>query len=334
MKRSRLLSVRILALIMAILTITPPVAHAYAPSGADYREFDYSSVDSLDKYDSYEKIKDPGNDEIMYVKVTSLNRIDTTTTIDVADFRYGAYLRSRSEVQNYSIPYPRADGALPSNVLTIYADPGVSFELVDANNMLVANSSGNYSSAVEEYERTDNFEHNIYYVELSSTKKVPGPLLLKFTNNWSDPRHYSFWFGNPVPVVASFSSIGLLNLDILKPNTSTPYNHPIQCTWFPRKSWVKSVIVTKTKESDLGWLSKAEFQVLLPGQKTATATQNTSNRTATFNYDVNNRTANSAYCVYNFRFSKVTWNPNVSGSAHYVYSGRVGVTFIYGLGCY
>lgn len=323
-----------LALIMAMLAITPPVAHADYGDADDYREFDYSSVDSLNKYDSYEKTKDPDDDGIMYVNVSSLNRIDTTQTIDVADFRYGAYLRNSDESQYYSISYSKTGGALPSNVLTIYADPEVAFELVDANKMLLANSSGNYSTAVEDYERTKNFDHNIFYIELSSTKKAPGPLLLKFsTSSTSEQPHYSFWFGHPVPVVETFSNIAILSLGILKPKTSTSFIHPVHCTWFPRKSWIKSVTVTKKKEYDKAWISSATFQVLTPGQTTASQTQSTSNRIATFNYDVNSRTAYPAYCDYNFRFSNVKWNSSVSGPANYIYEGTVGVTFIYGLGC-
>lgn len=321
------------ALIMVVFITTASPAYAGDTSNwLDYREFDYSDVDALDKYDFY--AKEITQDGISYVKVSELNRIDTSNPKDVADYRYGAHLRNSTEQQIYSIANSNYGGVLPSNVLTIYADPEVAFDVIDVNGQRIVNSTGNYSiSSVKNYEKTTNYEHAIYYIELLPMQTSQSSLLIRFSTSAVDVQpHYSFWFGHPVPVTETYDNIGLLELGILKPNTSTKLLHPLSSTLFPRQSWVTSVKINKVSESDKAWMSSAYFQVLTPDQTTTKLTQNTSSRTAVFNYDVNRFTAYPAYGAYYFRFSKVTWNPNVSGPAYYVYSGNVGVSLIYGLG--
>lgn len=311
-------------LLVALLCINSAPAFA-ANSGA---EFDFSASDTLGKYSSYtKKVADNG---ISYVDVTNLNRIDTTRANSFADYRYGAYLLSSNESQYYSINNRNYGGALPANVLTIYADPEVQFQVVDTNNSLVADHIGQKNAKKINYYRksTDN-GHNVYYIEFVPAQSGTDQLMIQFsTNSTTVQPHYSLWFGHPL--TKSDTRSFLMSTSILRPKT-TSTNFGSYSPYIQDAAWVTSVTLEKQRENDIGCITKAYISVATPETTTFSDGQSTASKTIVFNFDVNRTSANTANGIYNFKLSNVTWNPLYSG-AHYVYEGRATVAYLYAFG--
>jgi len=305
---------------------------AYAAETAAVSEFDFSDVDTLASYDAYPK--EISEDGYEYVETYLLNRIDTTSTKTFADYRYGAYLENAADQHYYSVFNLNYGGKISSNVLTIYADTAVAFEVTDVTGALVASSvTTNYDvSKVEEYNKSIDNGHNVYYIEFKPMATGESTLMIRFsTNSATAQPHYSFWFGHPLTREGS-KQIGLLQMVIGKPNTSSA-NFGIVATSLPRESWVTSVSVKKSQEMNKAWINNAYFTVLTPGETTnSNSVDAKAASTAVFNFDVDHYSAHSAYGTYYFKFSRVNWNTQLSGAATYTYIGNATVNYLYAFG--
>lgn len=293
-------------------------------------EFDFSAADALDAYDSYEKKVSP--DGYAYVETTLLNRIDTTSNKSASDYRYGAYLRNSEERQYYSVFNLNYGGKITSNVLTICADPYVKFRIVDADGVQVVDYTSQYDiSKVAKYKKSTDFGHNVYYIEFVPMQSGQSTLMIEFSSASSSVQpHYSFWFGHPL-TRADELTFALLDLSLNKPRTKGDL-YPFLVTGIPRESWVTSIVVTKTREDDLGWVSSVNLTVYTPGETKSNLVASRVPASVVFNYDINSRTAHSAYGTYNFQIVNMVWNPKMSGPALYKYKGTAHLNYLYAFG--
>lgn len=319
----------LLSIVLLVLSFASFVP-AYAADAVS--EFDFSAADALDAYDSYEKVVSA--DGYSYVETTLLNRIDTTSQKSFADYRYGAYLRDPEDRHYYSVFNLDYGGKITSNVLTIYADPDVRFEIIDVSGAKIADYAGQYDvSKITKYKRSEDFGHDVYYIQFNPMQSGQSRLMIEFStvSNSVQP-HYSFWFGNPLTRTGRNTYSFPVAVSVRKPNTSTPTNsiYSYYFTQVPEVSWITSVVVNKTSEDYPAWISSAYFTVVTPGNTTAKS-QSTSPISTKFTFDVNNYSANSAYGEYKFKITSVTWN-SLPSPATYTYHGSVYVNYLYAFG--
>ena len=320
-KACSLMSSLMCVLLVTLFCISTAPAHA----AENTSEFDFSAVDALNKYDSYTK---KTINERSCVEVTKINRIDTRSTTTFSSYRYGAYLRNSGDLQYYSISNPKYRSEITSNVLTIYADPEVHFEVTDATNKVVANDKGTYSkNLVQYYHKSTDNGHSVYYIEFVPQNTV----MVKFnTDSTSVQPHYSFWFGHPV-TRSETSRKELVEMAVVKPRTSSA-EYECYSPYIQDQAWVTSVTVEKRSENDKACVSSAYIALATPETTEYSEDRNTDSTKIVFDYDVSSTSAHIANGVYNFKISEVNWKSQTSGSACYTYKGYFYITYLYAFG--
>lgn len=316
----------LLMFMVMVINIMP----AYAV-GSETSEFDFSHVDTLTTYNEYPKeISDAGYE---YVDCKKRNYINTDSTMTFENFRYGAYLTNNLDSQYYAVSNVDYKEVIPSNVLTIYADPEVRFEITDINGKRLATDTSNYDTVnVKVYNKMTDYGHNLYYIEFNPMEYGKSTLMIKFsTDSATIQPHYSFWFGHPL-VREGVETVREIQLLAVKPN-STPGKYPINAFRIPENSWVRSVTVKKTGEKESYSVKNAYLTVLTPGQTKNTQTVDVRNKNeAVFEFVINGTFANPAYGTYNIQFTNIRWNSQVSGTSIYTYTGDVEIKYFYAVG--
>ena len=201
---------KLFSLLMALCMVsTICTSSALASGNADSVEaaskYDFSAEDSLDKYDQY--LKEKSNGDILpegteYVERVAHNSVNVINPVPIGTYRRSAYLRSADEKQHYSfnnLIYP-GDGVIPQNVLTVYADPEVNFELRDiSGDVIVSNKGVRDYGEVAYYNKTTDNGHDVYYIELVPDEEATCTHMITFaTDSTTTQPHYSFWFGEKI----------------------------------------------------------------------------------------------------------------------------------------
>lgn len=325
---------KFMSMLLCIAMLSTVLATAKATEATS--EFDFSSSDALNVYDTFEKTVLPNG--ISYVETIKLNRIDTRNQLPIDAYRYGSFLRNSDESQYFSVFNLPYGGAIVSNVLTVYADPEVQFNIVDSNGNFIANSNLiNYDkSKISYFKRSDENGHKVYYMEFIPGQAEEGTLMIEFsTESKTVQPHYSFWFGHPLTRTQTYNAGTNTWLMLLKPQTSTPAGQELGFYYnrgAPR-AWVTDVNITRTAQKDQAYLNgPVNFTVLVPGMTRNSVTQATNTNTAHFSFSVNSSSAYSAYGNYNFRVSSGKWGTIFTGPALYQYDGNVTVDYLYAFG--
>ncbi len=315
-------------LICMVMVIGIMPAYAAEPATS---EFDFSNVDTLNTYAEYRKEQSDNGYE--YVYCGKQNYINTNSTMTFEDFRYGAYLTNNIDPQYYAVSNLDYKEVISSNVLTIYADPEVQFEITDINGKRLANDISSFDPFnVKVYNKTTDYGHNLYYIQFNPMETNKSRLMIKFyTDSTTVQPHYSFWFGHPL-VREGIETVKGIELLAVKPN-STPGEFPVHALRIPENSWVRSVTVKKTGEEEAYAVDNAYLTVLTPGQtKNRQNVDVRNNNEAVFEFVINGTFANPAWGEYTVQFKNVRWNNKVQGTALYKYKGDVEIKYLYAVG--
>lgn len=123
-----------------IFSLTP--LSVYAADRSVTPKYDFSSVDDINIYDTYEKRETATG--ISYVRVGKQHFYDWNNPSAFESARYGSFLRNNEETQFFEIGNAPFSSQLDLNILTIYADPEVKFSMTDYYGNFVVDSEGNY----------------------------------------------------------------------------------------------------------------------------------------------------------------------------------------------
>lgn len=337
---------KLFSLLMALcIANTIFVSSAWASGNVDAggtaSKYDFSAEDALDKYDQY--IKDISDGTILpegteYVEKVPHNSVNTINPVPIGTYRRSAYLRSPDERQHYSFfnfKYS-GDGVIPQNVLTIYADPEVNFELRDISGLVIANNRGvQIFSEIAYYNKTVDNGHNVYYIELEPDETGKSDNMITFTTDSTTVQpHYSFWFGAPLMETATVAG-SPFSIRIAKPNTNSdavivtsPYGVPA------KRAWVHTVEVDQISQRGAENASRKRMNVIMPGGKASTVAQYIADKKTSVKFEVHPSAAcaSPASGTYKFQLTDVSWKAGAAASASYICQGRMILTYIYAFG--
>lgn len=322
---------KLFAVLLVLTLFAASAAPAYA-AGTD-TELDFSASDDINVYDSYAKRELEDGQQFVFTNVNYRYNHDRPNAYK--DFRFGAYLRNPEEKQLYSflnIKYQTTtadnNGLIP-NVLTVYADPEVDFNIVDYYGAQVANSTGwRDKNKVSYYNKTEDNGHIIYYLELSPAGTTDTRHIIEFSTTSSTVQpHYSFWYGHPIMKTAT-ASCGSFSLSVSAPSKSST-NYPLTTSYsIPDRAWVTKVIVTRTSAS--GQIVSGQITVKEPKATKFKIGRTVTQTTAEFECSANVAAAYPARGTYNFALTNMSWSSSTSGS--YSYRGNATIEYVYAVG--
>lgn len=294
--------------------------------------FDFRAEDSIGKYDEYDKVTDTASN-IEYVSVSRQNTINTTSNgLPASFYRYGAYLRSPEEVQNYMIPNYKYNGKINQNVLTIYADPEVKFEVLDSNKESVATNTGATSTGMVEYfKKSMDGSSMVYYLELKPMDVQVGKWIVKFTTTSAAQPHYSFWFGNPLTKTGTATVNSSFMTSVQAPNRASTSVSVSSPSSIPTRAWVSRVTVKRVSLYGAANINRANLNLTL-SNGTQPVGDSTSNSTITFVAYPSNASAASAKGNYNFSLGSVSWKTGTRAGTIYRYEGKATIEYLYAFG--
>lgn len=328
---------RLASLLMCMMLIVSAMP-AYAAEAAS--PFDFSAEDTLDTYDAYEKRIADGNPAncslpigTEYVSAPLYNKFDSSDPRPAGDFRYSAYLRAADEQQRYivlNLKDRTLNENMPSSVLTIYADPGVEFELRNSSNTLIATQDGQKDVQTVSYFRASSDNgHNVFYIELVGQEAKQSSTSITFkAPEATEPVHYSFWFGAPLLVTGSTSRADLV-LNANRGSTSSrifPVHFYISSGKGDR-TWIKSVEVKKTYYESSDNCSNVSLSLRLPGEKYAKSISIHSSQNVTFEARMDSILSSTLVDgEYEFQMTNIRWLSNPV-SPYMTYEGKVTVNY-------
>lgn len=340
MKRSSSF-VRMLSSLLAIILVfggTPALAadaqlsNVQAPTTSSTSEFDFSEIDDIDKFDTYERKSDDICSD--YVGAGATNSIDELNPRPINYARYGAFVRSQGEVQKYrffNIP-PSSAVKTPGNVLTVYADPEAKFTVMTHDGQMVIDSNGKYDSAkVKYYKRSTEGKKVVYYIDLVPQKVgLSSNYFIEFTTDSTTVQpHYSFWFGAPL-TRRGVADGGAFNISLAYPNTSglVSVRGP---GMIPDRSWVSKVKITRTSVIGGQNVTYAKFGLTLPNNRRL-VDEKMVIPTTTISAGLNEVTASPAKGNYTLNLNGARWEIGTKPGAKYVYMGQLSVEYLYAFG--
>lgn len=300
-------------------------------------EFDFSSSDSIDKYDAYKKqeLVTSSENTIIYVDAAATRGVDTIREMDANQARYGAYLRDNTEVQRYvfyNIDTKRTGTTMCNNTLTIYADPEVQFTVTDINDNLVINSNGQKnSSVVKYYNKTEDNGNYIYYIELIPGVSGKTRCIVEFsTSSASVQPHYSFWYGAPLVKRAAVNG-GSFSVSATWPSTSS-YSYSLRAPGnIPRRAWIETVSLKNLTTRGDSNVSFPYLSVTYPG-----ATSGTKFRIIQGEMDYkdfpSNVSSHDAAGTYKFALTNLRWSSGIKVPVTYQCEADVTFHYIYAFG--
>lgn len=322
------------ALIISSCLLAVPVNAAGASS-----EFDFSAIDSIDKYDEYrqEEFITASGEKTTRVCAGAENRIpmDIDKEYNPDIYRYGAYLRYSGEVQRYyflNLDFSRTDSTVWNNTLTIYADPGVKFAVTDMSGELIVNTSGvNKNEFVKYYKKSVDNGHTVYYIELNPMAKGKAECMITFSTESEDTQpHYSFWFGSPLVRKAS-AALGTFTLSVTSPYTVSA-SYPLRLlSTIPERAWVNTVTINKLSSSGDSYVSSVNLNVTLPNSKYSMVAHTVNSNPMVFHASPNLVITSDARGTYNVNISRVSWH-GVASSRTYQCRGQASVEYLYAFG--
>ena len=341
MKKRRLYA-RFLGLLMcAVMCVGAVPAHAAESTYTDSR-YDFSSADTLDAYDQYEKKVSTGEAEHVspegteYVVVYKHNSVHTMQNRPISFYRYGAFLRDNSEEQNFmlhNLEYSSV-GTIPQNVLTIYADPEVNFTLTDRSGKQIVSQNGvSMASKVDYYNKTIDNGHMVYYIEMNPDPTNVCQQMLKFsTDSTNTQPHYSFWFGTPVVEERSANG-GTFSLSVRNPNKSSLSTSISVSSGIPQKAWVHTVVVKYLSSSNSSAIWSAILKATMPQATKPLVDRSVPSSGAEVEFiDYTEASGAPARGIYKFQLTNVDWKYNAATNATYTFKGEVVVNYLAAFG--
>lgn len=334
---------RFFALLMcAVMCVGVIPARATESAYTDSR-YDFSSVDTLDAYDQYEKEVSTGEAEHLspegteYVVVYKHNSVHTLQSRPISFYRYGAFLRDNTEEQNfmlYNLEYSGAK-AIPQNVLTIYADPEVNFTLMDRNGKQIVSKNGvSMASKVNYYNKTIDNGHIVYYIEMNPDPTDACRQMLTFsTESMNAQPHYSFWFGTPLveerTAESSTFSVSVQNPDKSSLNTWVSVTSGIPS----QRAWVHTVVVKQLSASSSKPVSSTSIRVTLPQATKPFVDKLLPSSGADVEFiDYPETNASPARGTYKIQLVKVNWKYNAANNATYTFRGQLVINYLAAFG--
>ncbi len=324
---------KLFAVLLVLTLFAASAAPAYA-SGTD-TELDFSASDDINAYDSYAKRELEDGREFVFTNASY--RYDHDRPNAYKNYRFGAYLRNPDEKQLFSflnVKYQTTtadDNGLKPNVLTVYADPEVDFNIVDYNGISIANSTGwSEKSKVSYYNKSTENGHIIYYLELIPVGTTNTRHLIEFsTTSTAAQPHYSFWYGHPVMKTAT-ASCGSFSLSVRAPSKSST-SFPLATSYsIPDRAWVTKVMVTRTSVSGANQIVSGQVTVKEPKATKFKIGRTVAQSTAEFECPANVSAAFPARGTYNFALTSMSWENSTSGS--YTYRGNATIEYVYAVG--
>lgn len=320
----------LLSILLCVSIIFPSVLAVNSSTDSKY---DFSDVDDINIYDTYEKETPEAG--TTFVPVKKLNRYDPDDSNAFSSSRYGAFLRNANEIQSYEIPNAPYSSVLGLNILTIYADPEVDFTLTDYFGNPVANSQGTYDSEkVAYYNQTTDSGHNVYFIELVPAEVKSQWQMLRFsTTSVTVQPHYSFWFGNPLMENGTVSG-NLFTVKATSPNQTSPWVTVKGPTNVPKRSWVLHVTVnriTSSGDSNIKY-SNAKLVLTLPnGDRPVFEWLDMP--PMVYDCHINNVMASPVTGNYKFRIEGLySWSTPSKLGGSYSFTGRMVVEYVYAFG--
>ena len=236
-----------LLLVSLMLFSLIPIS-AYAADRSTTSKYDYSSIDDINIYDTYEKMETETG--ISYVRATKQHFYAWNKPTAFESARYGSFLRNSEENQFFRILNAPFSSQLDLNILTIYADPEVEFSMTDYYGNFVVDSNGNYNKEkVSYYNQTTDNGHNVYFIDIVPAGIEDAWQMIQFytTSTTSQP-HYSFWFGNPLMETDTVTG-STFSLTAISPNRTSPWITVKGPTNVPERSWVLNVTIERVTSS-------------------------------------------------------------------------------------
>lgn len=321
------------SLIISCCVFPVPVSAAEASS-----EFDFSAVDSIDAYDAYKKEEFETIDGQIVSRVfaTKENRIPSSTnSYPPNHYRYGAYLRNPEDLQRYyflNLDFNRKNTTVCYNTLTIYADPGVKFELTDINGRVIINTNGIQTAGlVKYYNKSTENGHTVYYIELKPMQSGQSQCMVTFwTDSENTQPHYSFWFGAPLTRKAT-ALLGTVTLTVSVPYTASAAYSLSSPYGIPDRAWVNTVTIEKLSSTGDSLISRAKLNVKLPNTTIGLNTWSVASSPQVFDAMPGITGTSDANGTYKVNLASVSWS-GVPSSGTYQYRGRVSLEYLYAFG--
>lgn len=333
--------------VMMMVSLMSTTAFAAGPETTDTgrtavqatSEFDFSAEDSIDAYDEYSKkeLETSDGDIITYVDAAKMNTINNTNPSQYTPsfYRYGAYLRNSEEVQRYAfynLDWDRNYTTMCNNTLTIYADPEVKFQVTNYSGQPVINTSGvQNQSLVQYYNKSTDYGHSVYYIELVPAESSVGQYMVTFwTDSVDSQPHYSFWYGAPLTRTAT-ELIGNFALSVSAPNrASTAFPLTISSS-IPKRAWVNTVTIKKLSTTGESNVSRVSLNITLPGATTGIGAKRDTSSILVFNDAPTSSMTHDARGTYKVYISDLSWASGIK-TGTYLYQGQLSVEYIYAVG--
>lgn len=193
--------------------------------------------------------------------------------------RYGAYVRGTSDVHYYrDHRLIMGNNNIPYGIVSIFADKGVDFELLDINGNVIGSSDNGIANKnyIKELSKTTYGNQDFYFIELKqvdfsgSTVPPEAYFFIKFYTTEATSQHYSLWSGQPLYGQSSVTKYVTHNLRKSSSIGSNVVSSKISSsiTNVPTRSWVKSISYRTDYEFNSNYLStgKVDHRIYFPGK--------------------------------------------------------------------
>ena len=330
-KRNFLHFLSFLLAALMIFSLTP--LSVYAADRSVTPKYDFSSVDDINIYDTYEKRETATG--IGYVRVGKQHFYDWNNPSAFESARYGSFLRNNEETQFFEIGNAPFSSQLDLNILTIYADPEVKFSMTDYYGNFVVDSEGNYNKdKVSYYNRTTDNGHNVYFIDLVPAGIQDQWQMIQFyTSSTTSQPHYSFWFGNPLMETNTVTG-NLFTLTATSPNRTSPWVTVKGPTNVPARSWVLNVTVERVSSSGDSYVqyTTPSLALTLPNGRNC-VDQIIRNPPLIYEGLPSSSKASPVKGNYKLRIEDISqWNKPTTSNVRYSFTGRMSVEYIYAFG--
>ena len=334
------MSLRVLSSLLALLFVfcgIPAMAAENLPapqaSVQNGPEFDFSSTDDINRYDTYSKKVTA--DGLEYVDAPLYNEINNVRPTSIDRARYGAFLRSQDEVQTYSFLNLPVLSTYPigKNILTIYADPEVQFTVTNSDKKEIATEDGTYdSTGVKYYKKSLDGDKVVYFIELISSGTGKSTTFVQFSTSSSTAQpHYSFWFGNPLTKEGTATG-GLFTVSITSPNRASAKTTVRAPYVSQKRAWVKTITIEPDSEFGATNVSSASLTMSINTKASILPERIYSSSDLVFDASLWYDNAAPVSGTYTANLSSVSWRTGVKSGSRYSYTGTMKVDYLYAFG--
>ena len=257
---------RLLCLSLVSLSALAFTLAAYAAEPCDYYVFDpdtFTHDDDIDRYDTFT----PSYNHNANAKDLQLHMANYSNN----PRRYGAYLRGSADEHLYCGLRVNFDRKLPTNVLSIYAEPGIEFLVTDNYGEPLADHAGVIEeNGASNFHKTTVNGQDFYYMELL---EYDGDELLDagddvyfyitLTNSTNDDLHYNLWYGHPLLGI-SYDVMRVTQSVTYPSTTSSSASTTVNNQVVPSRSWLKSASYLAVSEQGTSYISNVRHEITMP----------------------------------------------------------------------